>query len=396
MSKSASGTLSLRLYYLMACGIGGVYLPFFPRWLEGRGMVGVRLGIVAAAAPAMGVLAPTAFGALADALRLRGGLLQLACAGAFVSLGALAVAAHVGLPLGFGVLFSAALLFALFRAPMGFIADVVAIELAPAAGTTYGRLRLWGSLGFIIAVPVAAKFVDPTDAQAFPAVTSCFVLGAFLASLYLPRRAHLPDRGVRRGALHLLGEPDFSLFLVAVFLGQCGQVAYDLCFSLRLFDLGIPRTALTFTLAWDIGTGAEVLMMAYCAPLFRSFSPPALFAFALGCASLRWAAIAVVRSHALLLALQPLHALSWALAWLASVAYTSRRFPSHSLGTAQGLLMTAVGAGSVVGMVIWGSVYHRVGSAIVFAGASGFAATGFACAVALDLRSRTPSRSAPG
>ncbi|HZU85592.1 MAG TPA: MFS transporter, partial [Polyangiaceae bacterium] len=143
MSRSARGTLSLRLYYVMSCGIGGVYLPFFPRWLEARGMVGLRLGLIAAAAPAMSVVAPTAFGALADALKLRGGLLQAACAGALLTFGALTLAAAAGAPIGFGALLLVALAFALFRAPMGFIADVVAIELAPRAGTTYGRLRLW-------------------------------------------------------------------------------------------------------------------------------------------------------------------------------------------------------------------------------------------------------------
>src|SRR5260370_23660608 len=115
-------------------------------------MLGVRLGIIGAVAPATGVLAPTVFGALADALQLREGLLQLACVGALLTFGALAGAAALGMPLGFGTLFAATFAFALFRSPMGFMADVVAIELAPAAHTTYGRLRLWGSLGFVPAL----------------------------------------------------------------------------------------------------------------------------------------------------------------------------------------------------------------------------------------------------
>ena len=63
MTKTARGTLALRMYYATALAVGGVYVPFFPRWLEARGMFGVRLGLIAAAAPAMGVIAPTAFGA---------------------------------------------------------------------------------------------------------------------------------------------------------------------------------------------------------------------------------------------------------------------------------------------------------------------------------------------
>ena len=373
----ARGAFALRLYYATAYATSGLYVPFFPRWLEARGMFGLRLGIIAAAAPAMGILAPTGIGTLADALELRGGLLQFACAGAFLTFGALAVAAAVGLPLGFGVLLLAALTFALFRTPMGFITDVVAIELAPSAGTTYGRLRLWGSLGFLAAVLLAARYVDPRDAVVFPAATAAIVFAAFLASLRLPRRANLPDRGARHGAGRLLADGDFRLFLAAVFLAHCGHAAYDLCFSIYLFDRGVPRTTIGWM--WAMGTGSEVFMMAYCAPLFRAFTPLSLFAFALGAASFRWVAIAVVHSSAILLLLQPLHALSFGLAWVAAVGYASRRFPPHSLGAAQGLFSTATGAGAAVGMVLWGSVYHHAGGAAVF----GSAACVSACASAV-------------
>jgi MFS transporter, PPP family, 3-phenylpropionic acid transporter len=387
MTKTARGTLAIRLYYVAAVAIGGVYLPFFPSWLEARGMLGLRLGLIAAAAPAMAVVAPTAFGALADALKLRGGLLQLACAGALLTFGALAAAAAAGLPLGFGALFLAALVFALFRAPMGFVADVVALELAPVAGTTYGRLRLWGSLGFMAAVPLATRYVDPRAAAAFPIAMSGLVLAALLASFRLPRRAILPVvRDDPRGAGELLTERDFRFFLIAAFLAQCGHAAYDLCFSLRLYELRVTKT--TFWLAWDLGTGAEVVMMAYSAPLFRAFAPLSLYAFGVGAASFRWVVIAVVRSPTVLLLLQPLHAFSFGLAWIAALGYTSRRFPAHSLGTAQGLFATATGAGSVAGMVTWGSVYHRAGGAMVFAGAACLSACACALAAALDRQVR--------
>jgi PPP family 3-phenylpropionic acid transporter len=381
MDRPARGTLALRLYYVAAFGVVGLYLPFFPRWVEARGMLGVRLGIIAAVAPATGVLAPTVFGALADALKLREGLLQLACLGALLTFGALAGAAALGIPLGFGTLFAATFAFALFRSPMGFMADVVAIELAPAAHTTYGRLRLWGSLGFIAAVLPGARYVDPSDAVVFPAAMAAAVFAALLASLRLPRRAAVPTAGLRGGAQQLLGEGDFRLFLVAAFLGQCGHVAYDLCFSIRLFDLGVPHAMVG--VAWAVGTACEVLMMAYAAPLFRAFLPASLLAFALGAASVRWVMIALVRSSAVLLALQPLHALSFGLAWLASISFVSRRFPSQSLASAQGFLSTTLGAGSVVGMVTWGAVYQHAGGRAVFMGAACFSAC--ACAFAIRL-----------
>jgi PPP family 3-phenylpropionic acid transporter len=384
------GSMSLRVYYVAAFAVGGVYLPFFPRWLEARGMHGFELGLVAAASPAMGVLAPAAFGAMSDTLGLRGGLLQIVCLGALVSWGSLTVAAALGVPLGLVTLLAAALALALFRAPMILLADLTAIEGARSVGTSYGRHRLWGSVGFLGAVLVAARFVDPRTVMPFPVVISGGLCAALLASLGIPARAELHRRGDRHGARELLAYPDFKTFLVAAFLGQCAHASYDLCFTLYLFDLGSSRNAVG--LAWAIGTGCEVVLMASAARAFRAFPPASLLALALGAAALRWAIIASVHSLPVLLLLQPLHALSFGLMWISAVAYAQQQTPARSLGTAQGLLATAFGAGSVTGMLLWGAAYHRGGGALVFASAAGIAACASACALTLTECVRRRSR----
>src|ERR1022692_2588874 len=176
----------LRIYYVAAFAVVGVSVPFFPRWLEARGMHGVELGLIVAASPAMGLLAPFAFGAASDALGLRGGLLRIACLGALISWGSLTTAAAAGSSLGFPTLLLAALTFAWFRSPMILVADVTALEGAHLAGTSYGKLRLWGSLGFLGAVVLAARFVDPNERMALPLATSVALLAALLASLGIP------------------------------------------------------------------------------------------------------------------------------------------------------------------------------------------------------------------
>ena len=383
------GALLLRAYYVTSYTVGGVYLPFFPRWLEGRGMHGLELGVVCAATPAMGLVAPALFGVVADALSLRVGLLQLACAGTLVAFGSLASLVALSAPLGFWSLLAAALFISFFRSPMIMIADVVALERAPRFGTTYGRIRLWGSLGFLVTAQLASLWIDPRDPLEVPAVCTLGMATGFVASLTLPRKAEMPKKTDSRGMLRLLAEEDFRLLLVAVFLSQCGHAAYDTLFSIRLFDLGIPRPLIG--LAWAIGTGAEVAMMAWSAPAFRSYPAPRLLAFAFAAASLRWVLLGVVTTSATILLLQPLHALSFGLVWIAAVSFVSHRFSNRSLATAQGLLVTSVGAGSIVGMLVWPPVYVRLGGAYVFGGAACFAAVAAAFAVALDRTARALS-----
>jgi len=381
-----SRALPLRIYYVAAFAVGGIYIPFFPRWLEARGMHGIRLGLVVAAAPAVGALVPAASGAISDALGPRRGLLQAACVGALVSWGALTVAAVLGAPLGFVTLLAAAIGLAVFRAPMILLADVSALEGARAGGTSYGGLRLWGSLGFMAAVLMAARFVDPRDVLAFPVVTCAALFVTLLASLCVAGRAGLPRQGDRRTVLMLLASRDFKILLAAAFLGQCAHSAYDLCFTLRLLDLGMSRG--TVGVAWAIGTACEVALMASASRAFRGLAHASLLAAALAGASLRWVLLASLRAPAVLLALQPFHALSFGLMWLSAVACAQERAPANALGTAQGLLATAFGAGSVVGMLLWGWAYHERGGAFVFASAACLAASASACAMLLVRRGR--------
>ncbi len=361
--------LPLRLYYFASFAALGAYAPYFPRWLEARGVEGVSMGLVAGLLPAMGVLGPPAVGLAADALGLRGSILRVACAGSCVAMAALA-AGVVGGPLSFGAIFAAVLVFAVFRAPMVMLADVVALERAPAAGTTYGELRLWGSVGFLVAAYATGRLLDPGAGAPLPATIAALLLCAFLAALPLPARPEPSRLPAAPEARTLLVAPPFAIFLVVSCLGQVAHSGYDLCFSLHLRDLGAASET---GLAWAIGTLCEVVLLRFAGPLLARYGAPRLVALALLGAAARWALLASVRSVPVLLALQPLHAVSFALWWVASVAYVKERAPAHALAAAQGLFSAAVGAGSVVGMLAWGAIYRRAGGASVFGVAAAIA-----------------------
>jgi PPP family 3-phenylpropionic acid transporter len=365
------GLHSLRLYYFASFAAFGVYAPFFPRWLEARGVRGLAMGAVAALLPALGVLGPPVVGLLADALGLRGSVLRVACAGAGLSIGALGLAGAASVPLGFGAIFAAVLVYAAFRSPMTMLADVVAMERAASAGTTYGKLRLWGSLGFLLAAALGGRALDPAHAGALP-LAIAVLLGATTAAAWtLPAKPDARPRPVVREARALLAAPDFGTFLVVSLLAQIAHAGHDLCLSLHLRDRGASDAVAGS--AWAIGVVFEVGLMVFSERLVKRFSAPRLLVLALLGAAVRWALIASVSALPALLAIQPLHAISFALWWLASLAYVKDRAPAHALATAQGLFSAAVAAGSVAGMLAWGAVYRRAGGAAVFGVAAGIA-----------------------
>jgi PPP family 3-phenylpropionic acid transporter len=362
--------LPLRVYYLTSFAAFGAYLPFFPRWLEGRGVQGLSMGLVAGLLPAMGVLAPPAFGLLSDVLGLRGRLLRIACLGACLSMGALAAGARAG-ALSFPSIFALMFVYAVFRAPMTMLADVVAMERARAAGTTYGEIRLWGSLGFLVAALVMGRLLDPREGAPLPAVIAALLLVALIAAFPLPAKPAATGLPVAREARALLAAPSFAVFLVIALLAQVAHAGYDLCFSLHLRDLGASDG--TTGAAWAAGVVFEVVLMRFAEPLAARFTPPRLLVLALFGAAGRWALIATVPSLPVLLLFQPLHAVSFALWWVASLAYVKARAPAHALAAAQGLYVAAVGAGSVVAMPAWGAVYRGAGGPAVFGAAAAVA-----------------------
>ena len=368
--------LVLRAYYVASFAALGVYLPFFPRWLEARGIGGVAMGAVAAMVPAIGLVAPPCFGYAADALHLRGWLLRVASAGAFTGFAVLGVASLGGASSTLGVLLFAVATFAFFRQPMVLLADVFAMERAKDAGTTYGRLRLWGSVGFLLAVIAAGRWLDSRTPAALPLAIAAALAASVVASMGLPtgtERLGATLTPLRAHVGELLASADFRLFLVASLFGQAAHSAYDLTFSLHLRDLGVSEA--TVGVAWALGVVAEVVLMALAGPLLARHGGRLLPLALLGGAA-RWALVATVRSPSLLLALQPLHSVSFGLTWLSALHYVKERAPARILATAQGVYSATLALGSVGGMIAWGAVYGARGGATTFALASALSAAG--------------------
>src|SRR6185436_2250331 len=130
----AGVTARLRLYYFVSFAAFGAYIPYFPTWLEGRGVRGLAMSSITSLMPFVGLVSPMLFGVAADVLGLRGSLLRVAVVGALLPFAAIATVALLGTEIGYRFVFGAIAVFAFFRAPMVTIADVSALE----AGSGYG------------------------------------------------------------------------------------------------------------------------------------------------------------------------------------------------------------------------------------------------------------------
>ncbi len=382
----------LSLFFFALFVTYGAFLPFFPTWLEARGVRGVQMSALMAMGPALGVIGPPGFGALSDWLGLRGGLLRIVTFGGLVAMLLLALPTALGHAPGGALLASAMLLFSVSRAPAVAMADVMAVEASKpennaGVSRSYGSVRLWGSIGFLAAAVVAGRALDIRDPLALPAFLAISSGVSFALSFTLDAAAPSRARHIGASLRRVVGHRAFVWLLVSAFLGFGAHVSYDICFSLQLKKLGVDASGVG--IAWAIGVVAEVALMAFSGPLLARFSASSLLVAAFLGGALRWILIAHVTNVPALLALQPLHALSFATFWVTSLDLVKRLAPRDVLATAQGLFNAAVGAGAVAFMFVWGALFEARGGRTTFTCAAGVAVI---AAIAAASIGRSPTR----
>jgi PPP family 3-phenylpropionic acid transporter len=375
----AQRILPLRVFYFASFAALGAFAPFFPRWLLARGVTGLAMGMVLATLPAMGLLGPPVAGVVADALGVHGRLLRFVSLGAALSLLALALAGGIGRPSTFVVIFGLMLAHSAFRAPMVVMADVIAIDQAPRAGVSYGGVRNWGSLGALVGAVGVGYVVDPRSPAGLPVAVAAPLLVAFGASVALPDRDRPTRTPLAGEARALMASPDVPIFLAAAFAAEIALSSYDVGITLRLGELGASPTFIGG--AWAVGVVSEIALMAGAGRLIERFTPSRLIVAALVTAAIRCALLGTLRSLPIIIAIQPLHALSVALFWISSVSYVKARVPVSARASAQGLFAAVMAGGTVAGVLLWGTLYRHGGSRVLFGAASAAAVLAAAIAV---------------
>lgn len=354
----------LGAFYLLSFGALGVHAPYFPLWLEGHGFTGASMSAIAALSPAMSFFGPPIVGAWSDARGARGNLLTRACALAALCMSGLCVAEAVGLSRVFSVVFVTVLLYALCRSPVIMLADRIALE----HGGNYGRRRVWGSIGFLLAASALGRLFAEAAWRWIPAVLAALMAVAAAASSRLPRTTSAPLAPDFRDAGRLLRKRRFVAFLGCSALFSASHSSIDLCASLYFRDLG--ATGSEIGLLWATGVISEIILMTSVGGSLAALRTEALLVLAYAGGALRWFLTSQLRSIELAFFVQPLHAVSFALVWLASLEYLRRTSSPQTFGSAQGLFMAANAMGSVAGMWVWGPLYATSGGSAVFRSAT--------------------------
>jgi PPP family 3-phenylpropionic acid transporter len=359
--------LAIGVYYFTYLGAIGIFLPFISLYLKDLGLPASEVTQLMALGPAASLLVPPLVGLLADLRSARVWLLRLGTmATAVASLGFMGRPARAALVVTM-------MAFSALRAPLLSLVDAAALDRG------YGRLRLWGSAGFLVAVLGGGWLHDHAGVNDVMIGCSAALFAAALAAFALPAPPVEPRPRVLAEWRRMLGERRLWLFLGAVFLVQAAGAVYDSAFSLHLSQLGFDGRFVA--LAWAVGVGAEVFVMGASPMLLERARPERLLLLGAATATVRWFLLGRAQGAAAILCLQPLHAVTFGLSYVAAV-HVMRERGRGTPTAAQGLYSMVMMLGSLGGMTAAGRLLERLGGQGMFTTASVVALLGTGCALA--------------
>jgi PPP family 3-phenylpropionic acid transporter len=365
-SMSPSG-VPIGIYYLALCGAMGLYLPYLSLYLSSQGMSEAAAVQVQAVVPFANLLVPPLLGYLADARHARLWLLRGFSAAATVTFGSLAFTGHSVLAVT--VVLAA---FAVARSPLLPLADATAHEHVRQHGGAYGRLRTWGSLGYLVTALLGGALYNLTSMRVLVWATAAMTAVSTVCAWRMPGPPPQRETHLLGDVGQLLRTRRLWLFLAAGATAQAAAVNYDTSLALHLARLGYAKNFLGVVVA--IGVGAEMVLIAYSGRILTRFRSEHTLAAAYVFAALRWLLLSLVTSKIALLAQAPLHALSFGLYWVSATTLMREYAGPQASAAGQGLLSAAAAVGSIVGNVVGGDLLERGGGRLLFGAASGVAA----------------------
>ena len=357
----------------------GLFNPYAPLWLQSLGFSTLAIGSIASLQSWTRVVMPYAWSWLGDHSGQRERLMRVGAAGALASGCALLWARDYG---------QVALVVALLYAFNGAIVPLSEAALARHLGGAdtfdagrYGRVRVWGSLGFVLSVLAAGAVLERTGVSWFPVAVIVVGAGLLAAVWRLPlRREAVTAGGAAPAVLPVLRQPVVRWFFLSVALTVLAHTSLYAFFSLFLESRGFDKASVG--LFWALSIVFEILFFWMQGRWFDRLTPWRWLQLAAAMTALRFAALAVAGQWTAVLVLtQASHAITFAAHHAACTQLLHKHFPGRLRGRGQALYSTlGYGLPGVLGGVGGGWLLQHASYEALYAAASAAALLAWACA----------------
>ena len=334
----------------------GALIPYWGLYLKSLGFGVVEIGELVAIIMATKIVAPNIWGWIADHTGRRMRIVRLACllttlafAGVFLSQGYWWLALVMTL---FSFFWNAAL-------PQF---EATTLNHLGSETHRYSSIRLWGSIGFIVAVAGLGSIFEKTGTALLPAVLVMLFAGIWLSSLVVPDRdtghPHVDHEPLRK----VLTQSSVISFLLVCFLIQASHGPYYTFYSLYLAAHDYSETAIGQL--WALGVIAEIGVFLKMHEWLPRFGARYLLLVATVLTAIRWILIALFVDQLWIMVIaQTMHAASFGVYHAVAIHLTHQLFIGRHQGRGQALYSSvSFGAGGAAGSLIAGYLWEGAGA----------------------------------
>ena len=331
----------------------GLVSPYASLFFLDRGFNVIEIAVLMSMLQITRIVGPFSWGWLSDYLSNRIGIIRIcACLAALVFLCIFYLQSYIGFFIWMFVLHT----ILSSQMPLGETATIHALYKDNSFDKRYGRLRLWGSIGFIAMVLIAGELFQRKGIELYPSVGAVilFALAAITFCLHEPK---MERRKMVKGELFtVLLNPDVRWFLVSGFFMIFAHASLYVFYSLYLSNLGYDKFQIG--LFWALGVAAEVLFFYFQNKILSRVDSEVILQGAFGVGIIRFILIAFFPSTIVLILAQLMHAGTFAAHHSAATKLLQRWFTGPLQARGQAIMATvSYGLGGTIGGLCAGWIW---------------------------------------
>ncbi|MDP2829364.1 MAG: MFS transporter [Sulfuricellaceae bacterium] len=355
-------------FYFFYFAFVGAMAPYWGLYLKSLDFNAFQIGLLMSLLGLMRIFAPNIWGWLADHRGKRVPIVQLA---ALLSLIAFS-----------GVFFGNSFLWLfLVMATMSFFWSaslplVEATTLSHLGDRTerYGRIRLWGSIGFIASVLFLGHALDLLPISFLPWAILGMMTGLVFFSRFIPEAQVMPHDSDLTPVWHLIRQPVVLAFFSACFFSAVAHGPYYIFYSIYLVDHGYSKSAVGWL--WALGVLSEIAVFVWMPHIMKRFSLRQILLASFFLGIVRFLLIAWgIGAIGIAIFAQILHAATFGAYQAAAVEVIHRLFRGKHQAKGQGLFNSlSFGLGGTIGGLYSAYTWDGLGAQITFSIAAGCSA----------------------
>ena len=368
-------SLNFALFFFAYYGYVGIFSPYASLFFEERGLSAAQIGVLMSLLQVMRIFGPNVWGWVADHRSQRVAVLRVTSLAAVIS--------FCGMFFGqtFAYFFAVMVIVNLFTSAQGPLSEALMLSAMRGDLTHYGRLRLWGSVGFIFSVMTAGQLLDWYSVELMPWLALTMLAMVSVVTLRMREEAPIVHRSDSPSVMSVLRKREVWSFFTSTFLMVAAHASLYVYYSLYLSQIGYSKTVIG--LMWSLGVIAEIIFFFYQEPLFKRFGVKNLMFVSLAIGVIRFLMIAFgAQSLVLLLIAQVLHAATFGVHHSSSVATLQRWFSGPLQARGQALFISiSYGLGGTLGGLLLSACWDTFGAQLVYVIAALMSGCGLVAAV---------------